>query len=122
MRALIVVDHGSRRDEANLLIAQVVALVQAAAGSAYRVYGAHMELSEPTLEGTLSMAVADGATEVVVVPYMLGPGRHALEDIPNMAKAFADTVPEVRVRVAGPLGAHPALARIVLDRAAETAL
>jgi sirohydrochlorin ferrochelatase len=80
MRGIILIDHGSRRDESNARILEV------AAGVAVRcpdsiVEGAHMELAEPTLASAFDRAVSRGATEIVIHPYFLSPGRHVIERI-----------------------------------------
>lgn len=117
MQALLVVDHGSRRAEANARLGEVVALVEREVGADVIVEPAHMELAEPTLRQAFARCVARGATEVVVVPYFLSPGRHAREDIPRLAAAAAAEHPSVRVRVAEVLGPHRRLAALVALRA-----
>jgi sirohydrochlorin ferrochelatase len=116
MRALILIDHGSRRDEANRSLEAVVELVQATAGDGVRVFAAHMELASPTIAEAMAACVAAGATEVIAVPYMLAMGRHAAEDIPRLV-AEAARAHGVEHRVTEPLGVHPALAQLVLERA-----
>ncbi len=77
---------------------------------------AHMELAEPTIEQGITACAEDGATDIVVHPYMLSPGRHAIEDIPRMAQTAADRF-GVTVRVTGPLGIHDKIGEVVLERA-----
>jgi len=116
--AIVLVDHGSRRPEANESLEGVAALVRAAApGRAVRC--AHMELAPPGLADAIDACVADGAREIVVVPYFLAPGSHSTRDIPALAREVAARHADVRVRVAEPLGVHPRLAEVVLDRARE---
>ena len=116
-RAVLLIDHGSRRAEANEMLERVASLVRAEAGGALLVRTAHMELAEPTIAQGFAACVAEGATEVVALPFMLAPGRHAIEDIPRLVEEAARAHPNVTWRVAEPIGAHPLLARIVLDRA-----
>lgn len=81
---------------------------------------AHMELAAPSLVDAMDACVEAGAEKVVVHPYFLTPGRHATSDIPRMAKEAAARHPGLEVRVTAPLGVHPLLASIVLDRCAES--
>lgn len=118
LRAIIVVDHGSRLAEANAQLVEVAALI-AREDPAFHVEPAHMELAEPTLEQAFEACVAAGAKDVTILPYMLSPGRHAKQDIPRLAAAAARAHPDVALRVAEPLGVHPGLARAVLDRVRE---
>lgn len=78
---------------------------------------AHMEISDPTIAQGVQKCIDDGATEIIVHPYMLSPGRHATTDIPAMAKEAASTSPDVTVRVTGPLGLHEKLGEVILERA-----
>ncbi len=116
-RAILLVDHGSRRAEANAMLAEVADLVRAEAGGDVIVETAHMEIAEPTIAQGFEACVANGAREVAVLPFMLSPGRHSTEDIPRMVAEAAASHPDVDWRVTAPLGPHPLLATIILDRA-----
>ena len=50
------------------------------------------------------------------MPYFLGPGRHASVDIPASVAKIAEGRPGVALRVSAPLGVHPLLADVILDR------
>jgi sirohydrochlorin ferrochelatase len=114
--ALLIVDHGSRQPEANAGLEQLAALVrQLRPGLAVEI--AHMTQAQPDLAAGFERCVRDGATEVLVHPYMLSPGKHALEDIPRLAAECAACHPGVTFRVTPPLGLHRKLAEIVLERA-----
>ena len=116
--AILLVDHGSRRAQANEQLGRIAALVRERQPGRV-VHFAHMELAEPTIAEGIAACVADGAREIVVHPYMLAPGRHSREDIPAMCEEAAAAHPEVRVRVTGPLGVHPGLVDVILDRVGE---
>lgn len=114
--AIVLVDHGSRRAEANASLEEVAELVRAAAPGRL-VRCAHMELAPPALADAVADCAREGAREIVVVPYFLAPGSHSTRDIPRLAREAAARHPGVSVRVAEPLGVHPALAEVVLERA-----
>lgn len=116
VQALLIVDHGSRRDEANQVLVAVEEILRKE-GSFPIIHHAHMELAEPTVAQAFARCVADGAEEVVVHPYFLGPGNHSREDIPALVEAAAREHPGVRWRVTEPLGVHPKLCEVVLERA-----
>ena len=115
-RAIILVDHGSRRDEANTMVADVAAMVAERAGDEVVVTYAHMELAEPDIGTALQACVDAGVEEVIVHPLMLAPGRHATEDVPRIVKEHAEDHPGLRYRVTAPLGAHAGVADAVIDR------
>jgi sirohydrochlorin ferrochelatase len=113
--AIVLIDHGSREAAANAVVEEVAAALRARLpGRAVEV--AHLELAPPGLAEALERCAARGAREVVVVPFFLAPGRHSAHDIPRLAAEAAARHPEVSIRVAAPLGAHPALVEAVLDR------
>tara|TARA_Y100001970_G_C13839382_1_gene653697 strand:- start:151 stop:528 length:378 start_codon:yes stop_codon:yes gene_type:complete len=114
-KAILLIDHGSRLDEANQMLTQIAVLLQTQDPS-LMVHIAHMELAEPDIAAGIQACVDDGATHIVAHPYMLAPGRHAVQDIPTMVKAAAKQHPHVQVHVSEPLGAHPLMAQVILDR------
>lgn len=112
---VIVVDHGSRRQESNRAHEE---FVRASSGLLpYPVVEpAHMELAEPTVAMAYDRCVAAGATVVVVAPWFLGPGNHWDRDLPALAGEAAVRHPGTRWLVAAPLGPHPLLLDVVNDR------
>lgn len=118
-RAIVLVDHGSRRDEANAALEEVADLLRRLVRGSLVVATAHMELAPPTLRDAFEICIREGARELVVVPYFLSPGRHVREDIPAMALEAVRDLGEVRVRVTAPLGPDQALARLALSRFEE---
>lgn len=117
MKAILLIDHGSRRDEANKMLASVADLVQHLVGDGAAVRYAHMELAEPSIAQGFSDCVEAGATEVIAFPYMLSPGRHVTADIPRLVGAAAVAHPGVTYRVTAAFGVHEHLAAVVLERA-----
>ncbi len=116
MKAILLIDHGSRRGEANEMLVDVAALVERLSNGAVLVCPAHMELAEPSIAQGFAECVRRGATEVIAVPYMLSPGRHSTQDIPRMVGEAAQTH-AVPFRVTPALGLDEKLAAVVLERA-----
>ena len=112
---VVVVDHGSRRNEANERHVSFIAAWSATAPFAV-VEPAHMELAEPSIGTAFDRCVAAGATTVVVAPYFLWPGNHWSVDIPALAERAAVRHPGIHYLVAAPLGPHPSLLDIVQQR------
>jgi sirohydrochlorin ferrochelatase len=116
--AILLVDHGSRRPEANDQLREVAARLRARDPDRV-VRIAHLELAKPTIAEGIADCVAAGAREIVVHPYLLAPGRHSRDDIPAEAERAARQHPGVRVRVSAPLGLHEKLVDVVLERIEE---
>jgi len=114
-RAIVLVDHGSRRAEANAVVEEVAAALRERLGGAV-VEVAHLELAPPDVGEAVARCVARGAAEVLVQPFFLAPGRHGASDLAALAAAAAARHPGVSVRVGEPLGAHPRVVDAVLDR------
>ena len=117
-RAVLLVDHGSRRAEANEQLEALAERVRARLPDRF-VAVAHQEIAQPDVDAGIAACVAAGAEEIVVVPYFLAPGRHTSEDIPRLVAEAASHHPGLRARVAGPLGLHEKLVDVVLERVAE---
>lgn len=118
--AILLVDHGSRRTEANEQLEEIARLIRARAPGRI-VKTAHLELAEPSIAAGVDACVAAGATAIIVHPYMLTPGRHSQEDIPNQAKQAARKHPNLELEVSSPLGIDDRLIDLVLFRVASTA-
>jgi sirohydrochlorin ferrochelatase len=112
---VIIVDHGSRKQEANQMLEKVAALYREMSGHAL-VEAAHMELAEPSIAQAFEKCVARGATRIVVHPYFLAPGRHVTQDIPELAAEAAAQFPGVHHTVTNPLGIDARMAAIMHDR------
>jgi sirohydrochlorin ferrochelatase len=117
MKAILLIDHGSRRDAANEMMNCMANLVQAMAGSDVIVRYSHMELAEPSISAGVRSCVESGATELIVFPYMLSPGKHSTGDIPRMVAEAAEAFPGLNVRVTSAFGVHEKLAELILGRA-----
>jgi sirohydrochlorin ferrochelatase len=117
MQAILLIDHGSRRDAANEMMDCMASLVQAMAGPDVAVRYAHMELAEPSISAGVRSCVEAGATELIVFPYMLSPGKHSTGDIPRMVAKAAESYPTLHVRVTSAFGVHEKLAELILGRA-----
>jgi sirohydrochlorin ferrochelatase len=118
--AILLVDHGSRRREANEQLREVAERLRARDPDRI-VRIAHLELAKPTIAEGIADCVAAGAREIVVHPYLLAPGRHSRDDIPAQAERAAREHPGVRVRVSEPLGVHEKLVDVVLERIEQAA-
>jgi len=119
-KAILIIDHGSKRGEANEMLDCVANLVQAMAGGDVIVRYAHMELAEPSIDDGFAECVKAGATDVVAFPYMLSPGKHSTGDIPRLVAAAAKAHPGVRYSVTAAFGVHEKLAELILLRSGVT--
>ncbi|KAJ9135340.1 hypothetical protein P3X46_032534 [Hevea brasiliensis] len=112
---VIIVDHGSRRKESNLMLNEFVAMFREKTGYPI-VEPAHMELAEPSIRDAFGLCVHQGANRVIVSPFFLFPGRHWHQDIPSLTAEAAKEHPGVSYIITAPLGLHELLVDVVNDR------
>ncbi len=116
MRAILLIDHGSVRTEANHMLSCAANLLQHMVGDNAIVRFAHMELSEPSIAQGFADCASAGATEVIAFPYMLSPGKHVSRDVPRLVSEAAAAFPNVAFRVTGAFGLHEKLAELISIR------
>jgi sirohydrochlorin ferrochelatase len=112
-KALLLIAHGSRNAHAN---GDLYALAEELHTDYAIVEPAFLELAEPTIEIAAQRCVALGAECVIIVPYFLSPGVHVERDLVDHCAQLAETFPDVQWRLAKPIGRHPLVRDIVLDR------
>ena len=118
-QALLIIDHGSTREDANNLLAKVATMIREMSDFEIVCY-AHMELAEPTVQQGFDACVDRGAEEVIVHPYFLVPGRHSVSDIPRMVAQAAARHSGVSYRITQPLGLDPKMGELILQRVSES--
>ncbi|KAL1192604.1 Sirohydrochlorin ferrochelatase [Cardamine amara subsp. amara] len=112
---IIIVDHGSRRLESNLMLNEFVKMFKDKTRYLI-VEPAHMELAEPSIKDAFSLCVQQGAKRVVVSPFFLFPGRHWHKDIPSLTADAAKEFSGISYLITAPLGLHDLLMDVVNDR------
>jgi sirohydrochlorin ferrochelatase len=119
---IIIVDHGSRRDQSNRMLEEVARLFAARFTDKYAIVEpAHMELAEPSIASAYARCVDRGATRVVVLPFFLGPGKHWTSDIPRLTLEAAARFPATQYHVAPTLGIDDLILDLLDKRAAHCA-
>jgi len=103
--AIIIVDHGSRREESNQMLEELTSHFAARFKERYDIVEpAHMELAEPSIATAYAMCVKRGAKRILVVPFFLGPGKHWTQDIPRLTADAAAQFPQTTYHVSPTLG------------------
>jgi sirohydrochlorin ferrochelatase len=76
-----------------------------------------LNFSRPTLAEATAACVRQGTSTVIVQPYFLIAGHYVRNELPRLVDGAARMCPGAEFRVAEPLGAHPALGELVVERA-----
>lgn len=118
--ALIALAHGSRDPRSAATITALTDLVSRMRPD-LRVAPAFLDLSEPDLDTVVDRLVAEGHSEIVVVPMLLTEAYHAKVDVPQAVEAAQARHTDVRLQITSVLGIEGAFLR-VLDRRLREAL
>jgi sirohydrochlorin ferrochelatase len=114
-RAVLLVDHGSRRAAANRQLEALADALRARLPDRV-IEVAHLELASPSIAEGIAACVAAGAARIAVYPHFLAPGTHLERDLPRLVAEAAARHPGVEVRVSEPLGLHPKLVDAIVER------
>ncbi len=115
MRGYLLIDHGSRRAQANAQLDDMAARVARLRPDAV-VAACHMEIAQPDIAAGFAGLIGRGADQIAVLPYFLGDGRHLSEDIPRLVAEAAAGHPGVTWKIGVALGPHDLLAELLLER------
>jgi sirohydrochlorin ferrochelatase len=116
--ALLLIAHGSRRSDANAELERVAEAFRAR-GRYPIVQVSYLELAEPSIDDGAARCIVHGATDVILLPYFLSPGKHVVEDLAAARDRLAGRFPGARFALAQPLGSHPLVLEVVEERARE---
>ena len=75
-----------------------------------------LEFIEPFPVDAVEMLAGRGLTEVVIMPYLLGHGKHATDELEEVVEDVRARTPQVDVRLAEGLGSDARLADLVVER------
>ncbi len=107
---VLLIDHGSKRESSNARLETLAEIYQKRAPSHHTVKFAHMEIAPPSIEDGIREFCNEGVMDIVCHPYFLSPGRHVLEDIPELIEAAVVQMKEegmgdeLTVRTTEPVG------------------
>ena len=113
---LILIAHGSRDPRWRTSVEGVVDSLQRELGPG-TVRLAYMDCTPPTLMEVASQAVAEGVTNLRVLPLFLAEEGHVERDVQPLVEEVRSAFPDIAVEQLPPVGQHPefreALARIL---------
>lgn len=115
-KALLIIDHGSKRKSANFMLFDLVKFMRDQEPHLL-IFGAHMELARPSIEEGIKWCIRKGANHIIAHPYMLSPGRHATEDIPRLVKKTMQNYPDISFEITDPLGIDLEIVSLIKKRA-----
>jgi len=95
---VVLIDHGSKRESSNTHLETVAQAYQERCPPHFEVVAAHMEIAPPSIADAVDDLVLNRAVDRIVChPYFLSPGRHVMQDIPQLIEE-ATTRVEAKLR------------------------
>ena len=116
MRAVILVGHGSLRQASGASMIRLAALVRKQ-GTAPIATAGFLNFSQPTFADAVRRCVRKGATHITVQPYFLVSGYYVKRVLPKLIEEVKKEHPQLTLEVADAFEYHPALVRMVIERA-----
>ena len=117
MKGIILFGHGSRTAEYVRPFERIRDAMAVQQPDAVVELG-FLELTRPSLDESIECLVGRGINEIAVVPVFIGPGRHVLKDLPQLAANAMERHPALKISLAAPVGE----AQEVIDAMAKFAL
>jgi sirohydrochlorin ferrochelatase len=116
--ALLLIAHGSRQPEANADLSRLAEELRQTGRFAH-VEPAYLELAEPDIDVGAANCLGQDVRRVILLPYFLSAGVHVRRDLTAARDRLAARFSDVEFLLAEPIGPHPSLTEIVLQRASE---
>tara|TARA_R110001583_G_scaffold130834_1_gene282550 strand:+ start:45984 stop:46352 length:369 start_codon:yes stop_codon:yes gene_type:complete len=121
MKALLLIAHGSRRQQSNDEVIILAEKLKANCSEQYEIiHAGFLELAEPLIPDGIKKCIDNGATSIVVLPYFLNSGRHVIEDIPNIVNDAKKAYPMIDIKIASHLGASHLMMELLITSANAT--
>jgi sirohydrochlorin ferrochelatase len=118
MNSLIILAHGSRREESNLEIKALATKVKTLTNDEYELIEyAYLELAEPDLLHSIDNIINKGATNITVLPYFLNSGNHVKRDIPAIIQAAIEKYPSCKIKMSACIGMSENMPNLILQQA-----
>jgi len=115
MEGVIILAHGSRRQETEKTLESLISKVKAKTGL-NEVVPAFLQFSGQNLETAVKMLVSKGIKNIRVVPMFLFDGVHVTMDIPEELEEIRSAYPDISIEMTGHLGDDDRIADIIADR------
>ncbi|WP_101845872.1 sirohydrochlorin chelatase [Halobacillus sp. Marseille-P3879] len=119
MQAVLYVGHGSRMEEAVTEAAAFMKETMKKIDYPIQEY-CFLELASPSILEGIEICVQEGASKIAVVPVLLLSAGHAKTDIPEEIDKASHYYPEIEFTYGCPLGVHPMMIDILVERMIET--
>jgi len=120
MHILLLVAHGSRRQESNLEIESLSKKIAKIESKEFdKVMPAFLEFAPPSIPEAIKKCSEIGAAKVTILPYFLSAGVHITRDIPNEISEASQNTPDLDIQIANYFGSRDEIAEILMKTALD---
>lgn len=120
MHILLLVAHGSRREESNIEIESLSEKISTLEPKEFdKVMPAFLEFASPSIPEAIKECTELGATKVTILPYFLSAGVHITRDIPNEISEASQNTPGLDIQIANYFGSRDEIAEILMKTALD---
>ena len=116
MHALLIIAHGSRKQDSNQEVRDLTRKVADRAPHFDLAECAFLELADPDIVEGGSKLVKAGATSLTILPYFLVEGRHVATDVPDEVAKINALFPDLEVNILPYFGAADGIIDELVDQ------
>ena len=115
MNILLLVAHGSRREESNLEVESLSKKMLKFGSSQFdQVMPAFLEFASPSIPEAIRQCHKMGAKHVTVLPYFLSAGVHINRDIPEEVNKASENFPNLEINITNYFGSRDEIAELLM--------
>ena len=118
MKALIILAHGSRREESNEEIKNLTVHIRELIKKKFEIVDyAFLEVAKPSLINAIENIMSNNnISEITIFPYFLNSGIHIKIDIPNIVRKSQKIYPKCNFKLSAPIGSYEKIPEIILKQ------
>lgn len=118
MKALLLIAHGSRRQQSNDEVKVIAEKLYKLCADQYPIVEAgFLELAEPLIPDGIKRCVDRGASSIIVLPYFLNSGTHVVTDVPEIVNETQKHYPDIEIKISRHLGASDLMMDLLISSA-----
>ena len=120
MNILLLVAHGSRREESNIEVDSLSKkMLKFNSNQFDNVMAAFLEFAYPSIPEAIKKCSEMGASRVTVLPYFLSAGVHINRDIPEEVNKASQNFPNLEINITSYFGSRDEIAELLMKTALE---
>ena len=112
---VLLISHGSPRDEANNAFSKLTNRVAARLNS-NNILPTFFSIKRPNIMDQVAKLVEQGIKRIIMLPYFLGNGQHIMADIPAQLEQCNQKYPEIEIEFLPTLQGEPGIEDVLTER------